>query len=146
MLIGAAGCGDNILLQTSYSVRDTTGRSYGNGTGGGGQSYDTPAPQWPVSIPVAVSAEENTAEETPIIPIRTLTLTIPDGSACGVATEPDCSLICSFELRMDGPGACAVLMKADTEKGVISQCFSYALTHTEQFSEASDKTTRLCGD
>ncbi|WP_224364452.1 hypothetical protein [Hyalangium versicolor] len=144
-LLGAtAGCGDDILLQTSYSAKDTAGGGFGNGTGGGGQGYET-APQWPVKIPVSVFAAKNSQQETPIISITTLALTPPQGSACTVGTPPSCSLTCAFELTMSGPGPCVVQMDADTDKGKVSQCFSYVLTPSDQFASASSTANTLCG-
>ncbi len=145
LLGGTAGCGDNILLQTSYSLRDTAGGSFGNGTGGGGQGYTT-APQWPVTVNVSVFAAKNTQEETPVISISSLTLTPPAGSACIVGPQPSCSLTCAFELTMSGPGPCVVRMDADTAEGKVSQCFSYTLSPSAQFESDSDKAVTLCGD
>jgi hypothetical protein len=143
-----AGCGDNILLNTDYFIRDAAGRSFGQGTGGGGGSYDSAAPpQWPVTLSVAVHAAEHTAGPTPIIPIQRMTLTSPNGSACTSAVEPSCSLTCALELKMTGPGPCVVEMKAETdEEGTLTQCFTYTLTDTQQFDAASAQATKLCGD
>jgi hypothetical protein len=149
LLLGAtAGCGDNILLYTSYSVRDSAGAGYGmgDGSGGGGRGYSDKAPAWPVRIPVAVHAAENSSEPTPILQIRRLTLTIPPGSACVVSSEPDCSLTCSFELRMDGPGPCSVRMEADTAERPVVQCFNYTLSPMETFDADSTRADDICPD
>jgi hypothetical protein len=144
LLLGAtAGCGETLLLQTQFAAMDTAGTGYGGGTGGGGQSYTT-EPRWPVTISVIAFAARS-AGALSVYPVETLTLTLPEGSTCGVAAEPGCDRACEFKLALEGPGPCVAQLRATTDQGPLSLCFSYVLASSEEFPTASDRALQLCG-
>jgi hypothetical protein len=144
LLFGAtAGCGDTLLLQTQYSAVDSADNSYGGGTGGGGQSYTT-EPRWPVSISVTAFAARS-GGALAVYPVQSLAITLPEGSACSVSSEPVCERTCDFQLTLAGPGPCAAQLRATTEQGPLSLCFSYVLASSEEFPAASDRALELCG-
>lgn len=140
----AAGCGDTLLLQTQYSAMDSASASYGSGTGGGGQSYGGTEPRWPVTISITAFAARSGGTLS-VYPVETLSLTIPEGSVCAVTAEPSCDTTCPFKLGMAGPGPCVAQLRATSNQGPLSLCFSYALASNEDYPSASDRALQLCG-
>ena len=144
LLLGAtAGCGDTLLLQTQFAAMDSVGTGFGGGTGSGGQSYNT-EPRWPVTISVTAFAARS-AGALSVYPIEDLPFAMPDGLPCNVAAGPSCDRTCDFQMVLEGPGQCVAKLRATTDQGPLSLCFSYVLASSEEFPAASSRANQLCG-
>lgn len=126
-----AGCGPDLIFYYDTVARNESGRCCGSSSGNGGGITGYDEDEFPITIALTISVQEQTVEGRRV-PLQSLETALEPTSHCTEVMPLECLAgVCMQTLRLNEHGLCLLRLKGVARGETIESCYSYGVARNE---------------